>query len=79
MAESKLIEHIKEERAFLHDISTPVMVIRLTTENMAMTDAVPEELKDKLERALRSVNAIADRIEERRSSIKNLQADLEDS
>ena len=79
MDSEKLIERIKDERAFLHDISTPVMVIRLTTENMAQLESLPDELKDKLDRALRSVNTIADKIEERRSSIKSLQAELEES
>ncbi|NQZ02776.1 MAG: hypothetical protein HRT45_19105 [Bdellovibrionales bacterium] len=64
---------INEERTFLHDISTPLMVLRLTLENLKASGAISSEYDEKYDRALRAVETLASKVEERRSHIKCIQ------
>jgi hypothetical protein len=65
---------INEEREFLHDISTPLMVLRLTLENLKASGAIGAEYEEKYERAMRAIETLSTKVEQRRSHIKGIQA-----
>ena len=65
---------INEERTFLHDISTPIMVIRLTLESLQAQGAIEASHSEKFNRALRAIETLSQKVEERRAHIKRIQA-----
>lgn len=62
-------EFIKKERAFIHDISSPLMIAMGMIEslNNGLDEDSAEDQKMKAEKALKALNRIADLVKERRS------------
>lgn len=62
-------DDIKKERAFIHDLSSPLMIAMGMIESL-QTGLDEDNIKDqkmKAEKALKALNRIADLVKERRS------------
>lgn len=79
MSDEKILELIKNEREFLHDISTPLMIASGHLEylvNQGTEGGDPEKTRYRMEKAYASMVKLTDKLQERREALKALIGEL---
>ncbi len=79
MSEKNLAEHLKKERDFLHDISTPIMIASGHLEYLVNegVNKDPEKVKYRIEKAFSSLQKISEKLQDRRKILKSLSGEIQ--
>lgn len=76
-----MLEHIKEDRAFLHDLANPLLVVSgqcsLLIRERQAGKATEASITERLDKILASAKRAGDLLQERRSQLIEMQKKLE--
>lgn len=74
MSDDELKKYAKDEREFLHDISTPIMIAMGHLEYLSQEDPRTdiEKTKVRIEKSFKSLKKLSDKLQERRKSLHQI-------